>query len=143
LLNVLWSADPFKNKWVILAKAYSTIRDKIGKECAPLDKFLELCCPEIGVVTVSDYLKKLNWTVGSNNKGEFVLTQMQTPDPAKFEAEIRDCYMNEIDVIECCVQRKFFPTLYPLPEAVAANQSHFEGINSMTISHTKEKFLEA
>jgi hypothetical protein len=47
-LKRMWNADPFKAKWTIVAKAYSIIRDKVGKAQAPLDVFLQIVCPHIG-----------------------------------------------------------------------------------------------
>ena len=47
-LTRMWQADPFHAKWTIAAKAYSVIRDKVGKLRAPLDFFLNIVCPHIG-----------------------------------------------------------------------------------------------
>jgi hypothetical protein len=47
-LTRMWQEDPFKAKWAIVAKAYSIIRDKVGKAHAPLDIFLQTVCPHIG-----------------------------------------------------------------------------------------------
>jgi hypothetical protein len=44
----MWQKDPFQAKWTLVAKAYSIIRDKVGKAQAPLDTFLEIVCPHIG-----------------------------------------------------------------------------------------------
>ena len=49
-LTHLWQADPTKAKWTILAKAYSKLRDKVGKKKAPLPPFLAINAPFIGVV---------------------------------------------------------------------------------------------
>lgn len=127
MLNVLWAEDPFKVKWSILAKAYSIIRDRVGKQHAPLDKFLLICCPEIGTVSVNNYLRKLNWVVGANEQGELTLTQTETPDLADFEAEITNCTMTEIDIIEHCVHQHFFPSFYPFPDEMVNNQNQLTG----------------
>lgn len=47
-LTLMWRADPFHAKWALAAKAWSVIRDKVGKDAAPLDEFLQLVCPHIG-----------------------------------------------------------------------------------------------
>nr|ABO87596.1 alpha box protein [Histoplasma capsulatum] len=56
LLRLLWTSDPFKAKWAILAKAYSIIRDSHAGQ-VNLESFLELNGPLIGIVAPSDYLR--------------------------------------------------------------------------------------
>jgi hypothetical protein len=52
-LTGMWQADPFHAKWTIAAKAYSVIRDKVGKAQAPLDTFLHIVCPLLGKLPVA------------------------------------------------------------------------------------------
>jgi hypothetical protein len=47
-MTLMWNADPFHAKWTIVAKAYSVIRDKVGKDQAPLDIFMRKVCEHIG-----------------------------------------------------------------------------------------------
>ncbi|EGE78810.2 hypothetical protein RJZ56_002893 [Blastomyces dermatitidis] len=56
LLRLLWTSDPFKAKWAILAKAYSIIRDSHAGQ-VNLESFLALNGPLIGIVGPSDYLR--------------------------------------------------------------------------------------
>ncbi|MCJ1288120.1 hypothetical protein MMC26_007475 [Xylographa opegraphella] len=57
----LWKHDPFKAKWTILAKAYSVIRDASGKQNTPLNKFILLNGPYIGILSSENYLSTLGW----------------------------------------------------------------------------------
>ena len=61
----LWQHDPFKAKWTILAKAYSVIRDASGKENAPIDKFVAINGPYIGILASVDYLTTLGWKLSA------------------------------------------------------------------------------
>jgi hypothetical protein len=55
-LTILWIEDPFKAKRGILARAYSTIRDQVGKSSnALLDRFLALVCPELGMIAAEEH----------------------------------------------------------------------------------------
>jgi hypothetical protein len=63
LLTSLWAADPFKPKWAILARAYTSIRNSVGKANAPLLQFLETVGPAIGMLKPEDYLKQMGWIV--------------------------------------------------------------------------------
>nr|ATN96242.1 MAT1-1-1 [Eutiarosporella darliae]ATN96246.1 MAT1-1-1 [Eutiarosporella pseudodarliae] len=57
----MWAFELVKSKWTIIAKAYSYIRDDVGKENAPLDGFLALACPHIGIIDRKDLLSTLGW----------------------------------------------------------------------------------
>ncbi|MCJ1396768.1 hypothetical protein MMC18_009660 [Xylographa bjoerkii] len=60
-VTILWKQDPFKGKWEILAKAYSVIRDGSGKQNTPLDKFIAINGPYIGILVSGNYLRTLGW----------------------------------------------------------------------------------
>ncbi len=72
-LTVLWQNDPFKAKWSILAKSYSLIRDSQGKANAPLEKFLAINGPLIGVIEPAEYLEALSWEVAVDEDGQTVM----------------------------------------------------------------------
>ena len=76
----LWKHDPFKAKWSILAKAYSVIRDASGKENTPLDMFIAINGPYIGILASGCYLRTLGWEL-SNVDTQLKLTRI-------FEVEI-------------------------------------------------------
>ncbi|KAL9138329.1 MAG: hypothetical protein Q9175_000472 [Cornicularia normoerica] len=72
-LTILWQNDPFKAKWSILAKSYSVIRDSQGKANAPLEKFLAINGPLIGVIEPARYLEALSWEVAVDEDGQTVM----------------------------------------------------------------------
>ena len=72
-LTILWQNDPFKAKWSILAKSYSLIRNSQGKANAPLEKFLAINGPLIGIIEPAKYLEALNWEVAVDEDGQTVL----------------------------------------------------------------------
>lgn len=72
-LTILWQADPFKAKWSILAKSYSVIRNDQGKANAPLEKFLAINAPLIGIIEPADYLEALSWEVAVDDDGQIVV----------------------------------------------------------------------
>ena len=72
-LTILWQNDPFKAKWSILAKSYSLIRDSQGKANAPLEKFLAINGPLIGVIEPARYLEALSWQVAVDEDGQTVM----------------------------------------------------------------------
>jgi Mating-type protein MAT alpha 1 HMG-box len=62
-VNRIWSGDLAKAKWAIVAKAYSNIRDRVGKEKAPLDAFLAISCPAMGILPPETYFEKMGWSI--------------------------------------------------------------------------------
>ena len=72
-LTILWQNDPFKAKWSILAKSYSLIRDSQGKANAPLEKFLAINGPFIGVIEPAQYLEALSWEIAVDKDGQTVM----------------------------------------------------------------------
>lgn len=98
-LTLLWQYDPFKAKWTILAKAYSVIRDGVGKNNAPLDKFLAINGPYIGVVATKDYLVTLGWCF-NNTDGRMELTREHGWDLASLHHDLLVTNLSVEDVIK-------------------------------------------
>lgn len=71
-LHQLWAEDCFKNKWVIVAKAYSVIRDSVGKQNAPLDKFFEIVVDKIGLIHADEYFSMMGWMKPDGNEKEMI-----------------------------------------------------------------------
>jgi hypothetical protein len=60
-MGTLWDCDPNKSLWSLMTKAWSTIRDQIGKDKAPLDQFFSIICPYLNIPTPEEYLRQLGW----------------------------------------------------------------------------------
>ncbi|KAL8922209.1 MAG: hypothetical protein Q9172_003670 [Xanthocarpia lactea] len=74
----LWQSDPFKAKWALLAKAYSIIRDQVGKEHAPLDAFLSLVIDFVGIIDPCSYLVTMGWDISVDELGTVSLVKNDT-----------------------------------------------------------------
>jgi len=109
-LTKLWKDDPFKAKWTILARAYSRIRDEVGKARAPLDRFLALACPVMGIIAAEEYLTKMNWCVEVAQDGTLSLHQTSSPFSAGFEHRIMHSSMTDSDVIIWVASYQYIPT---------------------------------
>jgi hypothetical protein len=111
-LTQLWKQDPFKAKWTIVAAAYSRIRDGVGRPGAPLDAFLDLICPAMGLVRAEDYFAAFNWVWEEEEEGRpgaARLTQRAAPDLRTFDAGILQTSMTEMDVIRWCGAVGYLP----------------------------------
>ncbi|KAI9653549.1 MAG: hypothetical protein M1829_001171 [Trizodia sp. TS-e1964] len=78
LLAQLWKEDPFKNKWHLIARALSIIREIVGRTKSPLDNFLTIVCPYMQILTYQEYAQRLGWTLVIGPFGD--LKFFQDPD---------------------------------------------------------------
>ena len=100
----MWQADPFKAKWTILAKAYSAIRDIQGKVNSPLDQFLAMSTPLVGIIEPHQYLEALGWNFIAETDGHIVI---QREDP-KFDADALSTSVSVNGVIRNCYMQGYF-----------------------------------
>ncbi|KAI9873489.1 MAG: hypothetical protein M1830_000346 [Pleopsidium flavum] len=99
-LTYLWQADPFKAKWSILAKAYSIIRDTKGKDSAPLDSFLTINAPYIGIVPPAEYLDMLGWKFFTDGNNQTTLTRNAQADTTTFDQDLLTTNLSVNDIIQ-------------------------------------------
>ncbi|KAJ5040429.1 uncharacterized protein L3040_006085 [Drepanopeziza brunnea f. sp. 'multigermtubi'] len=110
-LTVLWKRDSFKAKWTVIAAAYSKIRDAVGKPRAPLDRYLSIVCPQMGIIAVHSYLRILNWTLETTTEGNLLLVQTSSPDLQTLDPHILTSNMTEKDVVDFCGSAGYIPQL--------------------------------
>lgn len=78
ILRFLWQNDPYKAKWAILARAYSTIRDDHDGRVA-LEAFLILNAQFIGIPKPERYLALMGWTVQVDDQQQYTLGKIHEP----------------------------------------------------------------
>ncbi|OWP00160.1 alpha box protein [Marssonina coronariae] len=108
-LTTLWKRDPFKAKWTVIAAAYSKIRDAVGKPRAPLDKYMSVVCPQMGIIAVPAYLGMLHWTYERPADGAPTLTQSAAPDLQALDQHILRSNMTAQDLISFCGRVGYIP----------------------------------
>jgi hypothetical protein len=136
----MWKNDPFKAKWTIIAKAYSCIRDIIGKQKASLVTFMTLVCPRIGTINVDNYFGKMNWNLETIAGGTKVLKQTSFPDLSYFRADILYTNMTPNEIIQ------FWAQVGYIPQQVAdqiAGEDHFNLVGSSPRNQRPQQSLLA
>ena len=117
-MGKVWQQEPFKGKWAIIAKAYSVLRDSLGKENAPLDKFFEISCELMSIIKPAQYFDTMGWEITIAEDGEPFMHRNEKPlNP--------ECYIDVFsvnDVIIHCYIKKYFTrelneVLLPMNEA--------------------------
>jgi hypothetical protein len=106
LIKQLWDNDPWKAKWSIVARSFTSLRDAVGKGHAPLSTFLDIVCPKIGIICVEEYLDMMNWVVEKGNDS-VELKQYSPPEYSVFPDRIVNTLMTERDVIFYCAFRGY------------------------------------
>lgn len=102
LLKTMWDRDPFKAKWSIIARAYTSIRNQVGKTNASIDIFFDIVCPRMGIISVEDYLIWMRWTIETSRDGTILLHQDSLPDLRTFPPEFINGNLTEKDVVRLC-----------------------------------------
>nr|ABS19622.1 alpha-box mating type protein [Coccidioides posadasii]KMM66147.1 mating-type protein MAT-1 [Coccidioides posadasii RMSCC 3488] len=110
LIRLLWTSDPFKGKWAILAKAYSIIRDKHSDQ-VNLDTFLTLNGPFIGIVPAAEYLKVMGLQLAQSPDKQFSLVKTNdNPNLSVFDLATN---LSADDVVDYCYQTGYVQGTIP------------------------------
>lgn len=99
-LTFLWHQDDSKAKWSVLAKAYSVIRDSIGKDNAPLELFLAINAPTIGMTAPEVYLTIGGFEMSQDENGASKLVQVQQAVPKGNQMMMPNVSVDDI-IVNC------------------------------------------
>jgi hypothetical protein len=99
LLGQMWEADPNKSIWSLITKAWSTIRDQIGKDEAPLDQFLRIVCPQLNIASPETYLDLQRWNLSINEAGVPVLSRDCETPPSSFTTGLGNMTLSVEEII--------------------------------------------
>jgi hypothetical protein len=103
LLGQLWEIDPNKSLWTLSTKAWSAIRDQIGKDKAPLDQFLHIICPYLNLPSPEVYLEGQGWKLEIDQEGLPVLSRESTTHTsASLSNGLADMTLSVDDIIGIC-----------------------------------------
>ncbi|XWW94232.1 hypothetical protein V2A60_002175 [Cordyceps javanica] len=106
-LTTLWSKDPYRNRWAMIAKVYSFVRDEIGKKKAPLSSFLMAACPAMDILPPDEYLRVLGWVVEDTEQGTKKLVQR---DELRVPKETtRVCPDSELELFQGMIELGYMP----------------------------------
>nr|AAR04446.1 DNA binding protein with alpha box domain [Pleospora sp. P107] len=99
LIGLLWEADPNKSLWSLMTKAWSTIRDQIGKDQAPLDQFFGLICPHLDLPNPASYLEIHGWILTIDKEGDPTISRNTGSESASIGAGRADMALSVEDII--------------------------------------------
>lgn len=102
LMGVMWEADPNKSLWSLMTKAWSMIRDQIGKNKAPLDQFFRIICPHLNMPSPETYLERYGWELSLDKEGAPALSRETVPQPDPLGVGIANMALSAEDIIDYC-----------------------------------------
>ncbi|ORY11533.1 mating-type protein MAT alpha 1-domain-containing protein [Clohesyomyces aquaticus] len=101
-IGLLWEDNPNKPLWTLMTKAWSIIRDQIGKDKAPLDMFFRTMCPYLSIPPPETYLEHMGWKLVANAEGAPSLSREHTPDPDTLDVGVAATALSVEDIIKYC-----------------------------------------
>jgi hypothetical protein len=101
-MGVMWESDPNKSLWSLMAKAWSMIRDQIGKDKAPLDQFFQIICPYLNIPSPETYLERHGWELIIDEDGSPSLSRNYAPSSDLCGAGIVNMALSVEDIIMYC-----------------------------------------
>ncbi|KAH9868249.1 CDK-activating kinase assembly factor mat1 [Plenodomus biglobosus] len=119
-IGMIWEADPNKSLWSLMAKAWSTIRDQIGKDNAPLDQFFGIVCPFLNMPTQETYLELHGWTLTVNKEGVPSLSRDESFEPAPVRSEATETPLSVEDIITYAKNKGYAADYVTDPNAASA-----------------------
>lgn len=102
-LGTMWESDPNKSLWSLLAKAWSIMRDQVGKDNVPLHDFFQLICPHLNIPPPETYLEEHGWKIILDNEHGPRLTRHPLFDPTTMNVGVCTAEALSVeDVITYC-----------------------------------------
>ncbi|KAL6880925.1 MAT1-1-1 [Trichoderma novae-zelandiae] len=139
-LTTLWNKDIYRNKWALIAKVYSFVRDQLGRDKVSLSYFLNVSCPIMKITEPSIYLSTFGWSVG-DDAGSPKLVQLDGASIAQ-PMDSDDHPNTENDLLSAIIQVGYLPDdSINLMDRMNANSSGImtTTTSSAPITSTKEK----
>ena len=102
LIGALRDCDPNKSLWSLMTKAWSTIRDQVGKDKAPLDHFFSIICPYLNIPSPEEYLQRLGWNFFIDRNGAPAISRDQDDLPHPSEVGAEATALSVEDIIDYC-----------------------------------------
>ncbi|KAI4945249.1 CDK-activating kinase assembly factor mat1 [Alternaria arbusti] len=129
IIGALWEADMYKSYWSLMAKAWSTIRDQVGKVEAPLDRFLIIICGHLHIPEPESYLAFYGWSLSINKEGNPFISRDGSLEFACIGAGVADIALSVEDII-AYVQSMGYASTYVAIEGTSSSTFLGRSVNS-------------
>ncbi|KAJ5114665.1 transcriptional regulator family: HMG [Penicillium alfredii] len=128
-ISTMWDSDTIKDKWAVLARAYTVIRDEYEIANPSLPEFVELTSVLFGLPTPKDYLRYSGWEIAETGAG---FDLIQTGENCVHEYLSVDEPLSVEDVLSYCELVD-----YAVPKDDSTSQQNFQNESVLAIgAHT-------
>ncbi|RMJ09177.1 hypothetical protein CDV36_011206 [Fusarium kuroshium] len=142
-LTTLWNKETQRNKWALIAKVYSFVRDHLGKGKVNLAAFLALCCPIMRMIDPTDYLNTLGWVIQDNAEGAMTLIQTQSVQHSVEPTSAPDVYpTSEIELLISLVESGYLPEYGPILVQLMSQNSNGMMTLGVDMAGKKKEFID-
>ncbi|TWU74669.1 hypothetical protein ED733_003798 [Metarhizium rileyi] len=144
-LTTLWNKDPFRNKWALIAKVYSFVRDEIGKDKITLAYFLSFSCPVMGIIEPQSYLAVLGWSVVGDSNSQKLVQDEAIAALGQSQLHSAEAPTTELELLTALVNVGYLPEQgIDLMGKLGANSNSIMATTtqprlSLPVSYTPEK----
>lgn len=143
-LTTLWNKDPFRNKWALIAKVYSFVRDEVGKDKITLAYFLSFSCPLMGIIEPQAYLTILGWSVQEDSTPQKLIQDQAMAALGQAQLQSGEFPSTEIELLTALINVGYLPEQgVDLMRRLGANSSTIMATTnprlSLPVSYTPEK----
>ena len=106
ILRFLWDEENNRNKWALIGKAYSFIRDCVGSENALYLDFMEIVQPALGIIHKDEVFDVRGWEFEHTDDGlEMFCTGNR--DQAVIDAHDMVTSISVRDIVELCYRNGY------------------------------------
>ena len=124
---MMWAADVFKNKWSLIASAYSKIRDDFGK--SNMEEFLTVIEDYVQLIKPEHYLDTMGWAIVKSDD----TVELVRANKASFASNIVFTALSDVDIIKYSCDVGYFDVPFndhPLPNHGASLSMASNGISA-------------
>jgi hypothetical protein len=134
LIGQMWDLEVEKPMWTLLAKAWSAMRDQLGKDQVPLSGFLKIICSNLGMVSPEMYLQTRGWNMDVDEAGSPSISLR--PDASSTGSQYEELTISVEDVISICQNQGYAQAYVSDPEA--SSPTFLSGIKDRRAAERKK-----
>ncbi|KAG6198517.1 hypothetical protein E4U48_000890 [Claviceps purpurea] len=105
-LTSLWNKDPCRNKWVLIAKVYTFVRQQVGDKIS-LGYFLQYACPVMGIVEPQAYLSVMGWSI--EQPSQRLIQDEAVANIVQSQLAAFECPSTELELLSALVNLGYLP----------------------------------
>ena len=140
-ISMMWKQDPNESVWILIAKAWSMIRDQLSEHSLPpasLQEFVNIICPYLNIPSPAVYMEGMGWEFKVSADGSQTLTRIFTTTAESFDVGVQNATLSVQDIISYC-QSVGYAQDYVPGTTVASSTFLARSANTTTGTNTSKR----